>query len=795
MVHCGEGDCTNSYKKKQLVSKWPGRKFVRFYRMPDPEKRKDIFLQWKLRLRRRPEDVNKNTRVCSEHFTDADFEPFDFSMSQQSESTTRNWIRLKKDAIPNTDRTTGEVKVYFQAEGETSSSSKPGRKRVRRDIGYIDQLINENDIIVGRSPNTYTTTSGEVCEEIAVAVDIDVPQLITASDRYLSVVISADSGNSKGVQCSPPQKNFSTQTGLSSSLVLSGPNARTSSEDTDQLPTELDVESDSEGCSTDGDDEYIPGPALASSRSGDKVIRKTQMKTKGKVSNRTYPISWVYVNIQQLLLLFSYCFKCGGKILSCQPRFTGIAISIDFVCSMCTLGNRTSTWHSSPILKRQFLINVKHSCSLMMSGLRFQSVQNFWNLMELPTLSRSRFGKLVRRWLFPVIYRMYTDGKKRICDRLRKKNNDGVDVVLCGDAQFDSPGYSAKFCTYTIMDCGSNEVVDFSVLQKGQVSGGLEHQAFRQVWEGLVADQGITANDLVIDRQATINKIVDEKFPDTEVSFDIWHMAKSLASHLRTTAKSHPKINTWHRSIVNHLWYSCKTSKGSPDLAVEIFHSCLFHVLNIHNWKSKRLIHLTIKGLRESISGKRPYPRKPVLFMHCKHGYISKRDSRSTVWFNAEDDDYAALFKVVTATRYSNDLRKCAKFLHTGKLESFHSMKLLYLPKLHSFEIDTMIILTMLAAAQNNLCVGGGNLLKTYIVRAYSHANKVYVLKNRNVYDNLTFKKAILLDIEENIKNQTHIPCNLSTTSYISKAVPKTFHGVALPEMEAMIALKNSRLK
>ena len=143
MVHCGEGDCTNSYKKKQLVSKWPGRNFVRFHRMPDPEKRKDIFLQWKLRLRRRPEDVNKNTRVCSEHFTDADFVPFDFSTSQQSESTTRNWIRLKKDAIPNTDRTTGEMKVYFQTECEASRSSKPGRKRARRDIEYIDQLINE----------------------------------------------------------------------------------------------------------------------------------------------------------------------------------------------------------------------------------------------------------------------------------------------------------------------------------------------------------------------------------------------------------------------------------------------------------------------------------------------------------------------------------------------------------------------------------------------------------------------------------------------------------------------------
>jgi hypothetical protein len=124
-------------------------------------------------------------------------------------------------------------------------------------------------------------------------------------------------------------------------------------------------------------------------------------------------------------------------------------------------------------------------------------------------------------------------------------------------------------------------------------------------------------------------------------------------------------------------------------------------------------------------------------------------------------------------------------FLHTGKLESFHSMKLTYLPKLHSFEMETMIILTMLTAAQNNLCAEGKNLLKTYVVRAYSRANKGYVLKNRNVYDNLTFKKALLLDIEENLRSGTRLPYDLSTSSYVSKPVPNTFHGVTPPNIDS----------
>lgn len=52
---------------------------------------------------------------------------------------------------------------------------------------------------------------------------------------------------------------------------------------------------------------------------------------------------------------------------------------------------------------------------------------------------------------------------------------------------------------------------------------------------------------------------------------------------------------------------------------------------------------------------------------------------------NRINHDFRALFKVISATKYSNDIRKCCKFIHTCKLESFHSMKLTYLPKSTGF--------------------------------------------------------------------------------------------------------------
>lgn len=45
------------------------------------------------------------------------------------------------------------------------------------------------------------------------------------------------------------------------------------------------------------------------------------------------------------------------------------------------------------------------------------------------------------------------------------KNGPSQDVVVGGDARCDSPGYSAKYGTYTIMDLERNKILDFQLVQ------------------------------------------------------------------------------------------------------------------------------------------------------------------------------------------------------------------------------------------------------------------------------------------------------------------------------------------
>jgi hypothetical protein len=412
-------------------------------------------------------------------------------------------------------------------------------------------------------------------------------------------------------------------------------------------------------------------------------------------------------------------------------------------------------------------------------------MKHFMQLCEMPFISKTVFNGHRKKWLFPVIYRMYNDQKLTIIRKLISAKN----LSISGDAQYDSPGFSAKMCTYTIMNSESNEIIDFIVIQKGQFDGELERQACQMLMEILISELKLPVDILVTDRHTGIGAMMRERFPKVYHAFDVWHMGKSLQKKLTACAKKHPKVGLWTRKLVQHFWWSCRECKGDVELLVEMYHSCLFHIVDIHNWGRRRKIHTQFSQLR---IGSRPYPTKPKLMTQCYHTQHFVKDDRQIPWFNVEDDDFKAVFKIITGTKFTNDVKKCSKFIHTGKLESFHSLKLSYLPKSTGFTMTTTVILTMLTALQNNIYLKNESKLGSYSVRQWSRANKEYLLKDRIIYDDITFKREILRQTFVNLSEKIVIDLNISP--YIRKPIPKTFHGVSAPSKEELQEKRQSRL-
>lgn len=466
-------------------------------------------------------------------------------------------------------------------------------------------------------------------------------------------------------------------------------------------------------------------------------------------------------------------------MLEKSVRYDGLLLTVDYSCS---LGHR-KVWHSGPSKHRQPLINAEVVGAAKMSGIGFTGLQELFQLLEMPIISGKTFYNLAKRWLYPLITEQFTRMKSEIIRELRSTGN----LVLCGDAQFDSPGYSAKFCTYTIMDCTTNKVVDTIVIQKGQYEGELEKQACRELLNILINEDKLDIAQFVNDRHQGIAKMMREEFEIIFHGFDIWHVAKSLRKQLTKVTKKHPIIVLWSDQVVNHFWWSCENCGKSPELLIEMFHSLLFHVLNIHCWGRKKLIH----GQFERLRGKRPYPTKPTRNMKCWHTNITKRVARKGKWFKISDDAFKALFKIVTSTRLSNDMKKCSEFLHTGSLESLHSTKIKYLPKSTAYTMTTNIVMTMFAVLIHNTLLEI-TPSKKYEVVEYSRASKQHRLKSKVTKDIMPFKKVLMSKMMSNIALNIRIPLDLS--SHIRRPVPKTFHGVEKPSKDTLKARRFSRM-
>ena len=138
MSYCCVGGCTKSWGRDSSDL----RGFLRFHKFPS---NKTLCKEWIARIGRQSSDINtKSMVVCSDHFADNDFQLSDFV---RAKVYSRNQlkgvkVRIKRDAVPNTDRETGMRRPR-------PPLKECSRKR-RRNVGLarIDELIAENAEVV-----------------------------------------------------------------------------------------------------------------------------------------------------------------------------------------------------------------------------------------------------------------------------------------------------------------------------------------------------------------------------------------------------------------------------------------------------------------------------------------------------------------------------------------------------------------------------------------------------------------------------------------------------------------------
>ena len=159
-----------------------------------------------------------------------------------------------------------------------------------------------------------------------------------------------------------------------------------------------------------------------------------------------------------LLLLFSSCIHCSSHT-SVKKVVTGSLLRIIQTCSNCS---RRRTWESQPYIGKIPAGNILISAAILYSGALPSKALQMFQILNLATITRKTFFRHQNQYLQPAINSVWKRSQELLLRSLKEKGNP---LVLAGDGRSDSPGLSAKYGSYSILELTCNKIVDFKLVQ------------------------------------------------------------------------------------------------------------------------------------------------------------------------------------------------------------------------------------------------------------------------------------------------------------------------------------------
>ena len=174
----------------------------------------------------------------------------------------------------------------------------------------------------------------------------------------------------------------------------------------------------------------------------------------------------------------------------------------------CSKGH-TGCWASSQELGRHhgqviYANPLLMSAGCLISGNNFDKLSLFCQFLGLGIISNSTYYRMQTLYIIPEVTRYWEQMKAEIWDILSEET-----VILCGDGRNDSPGHSAKYCMYALMEQSLDVMVDVEVVDKretGGVSTNMEVLGLKRILERMVGN--IIISEIVTDASAAVIALV-----------------------------------------------------------------------------------------------------------------------------------------------------------------------------------------------------------------------------------------------------------------------------------------------
>ena len=157
-----------------------------------------------------------------------------------------------------------------------------------------------------------------------------------------------------------------------------------------------------------------------------------------------------------LATILGRCSTCNGECQSSVVFTRGTMIGTE---SVCTKGH-VRQWESQKCHNRMPWSNLLLAGAVVFSGINFSKCLRFLKHLNVPAICPSTFNRIQSAYVVPATLFTWDFHQTELLDQYQ-----GHVVTLGGDARCDSPGFSAKYGSYTLMDLELGKVVDFQLVQ------------------------------------------------------------------------------------------------------------------------------------------------------------------------------------------------------------------------------------------------------------------------------------------------------------------------------------------
>lgn len=324
--------------------------------------------------------------------------------------------------------------------------------------------------------------------------------------------------------------------------------------------------------------------------------------------------------------------------------------------------------------------NLRLTCGTLLSGATYTRLREIFEFSGIRIFSHTTFNKIQFSVVRPVVHEFWKANNKLVVEQAIRRGQTKV----CGDGQCDSPGHTAKYGIYSIMNQVEGHILGHRLTQVSEAgnSNRMELFGFKKVLERLV-EQGLAVSQVTTDRHVSVRKYITENCPNIKLQFDVWHLCKNIKKQLLKLAKLKPNADLipWIKSICNHLWWCTANCGKNAQTLREMWTSVVHHITGKHSWTGSQNFHA------------------------CSHKPYTKAEHDETAWLKPGNTAHTALQKVIFDASILRDLPFLTEFSHTGCIEVYHALRNKYAPKRLHFSYEGLSLRSELAILDHNTSV------------------------------------------------------------------------------------------